>query len=354
MHLARAAQLAAKAELLREALRRIGHFESLPNGLTVTAAGSDLRYRSRVRLHVDRSGRVGLFAPRSHRLVDVDDCLVGPEVTGEVIRLLRDVGSRESSALRRVETVELRVAPQGPKVVLRIHLRRPRRAPGVHPPLPREVAAWLDRLSLSIPLSVVGEDRWEHAEQRFDLPGGIPLVALPGGFTQINWAVNCELVGSVVNGARQRNVSRFCDLYAGAGNFSLALLATGMSGLAVEVTSAGVKSAAIAAQAAGLPPDTFRQGDALEQCERLRRAREVFDLVVLDPPRRGAREVATSVARLAPRHVVFCACDPATLARDLMTLTGHGYQLEQLQGFDMFPHTHHLEAIAWLRRLPRQ
>ena len=75
------------------------------------------------------------------------------------------------------------------------------------------------------------------------------------------------------------------------------------------------------------------------------------DVVVLDPPRRGAgRRVVEAVAALEPSRVVLVACDPAALARDLAAFLGQGFRLGDLAALDMFPHTHHLEALAVLER----
>jgi tRNA/tmRNA/rRNA uracil-C5-methylase (TrmA/RlmC/RlmD family) len=72
-------------------------------------------------------------------------------------------------------------------------------------------------------------------------------------------------------------------------------------------------------------------------------------LVVLDPPRSGAgREVVEAVAARGPRRIAYVACDPATLARDSRIFADCGYRLTSLRAFDLFPHTHHLEALAGL------
>jgi tRNA/tmRNA/rRNA uracil-C5-methylase (TrmA/RlmC/RlmD family) len=71
------------------------------------------------------------------------------------------------------------------------------------------------------------------------------------------------------------------------------------------------------------------------------------DVVVLDPPRTGAgREVVDTVLRLRPRVVVYVACDPAALARDVATARDAGYVLSALRAFDLFPMTHHVECVA--------
>ena len=78
---------------------------------------------------------------------------------------------------------------------------------------------------------------------------------------------------------------------------------------------------------------------------------EPFDLVVLDPPREGARrKVVEQVVDRAPRAVAYVACDPAALARDLAIFAEHGYALSALRAFDLFPMTHHVECVALLEK----
>ena len=73
-------------------------------------------------------------------------------------------------------------------------------------------------------------------------------------------------------------------------------------------------------------------------------------MVLLDPPRSGAKDVIEAAARLGAKAIALCSCDPATLARDVAGLAKRGFCLEEVRGFDMFPSTHHLEALAWLER----
>jgi 23S rRNA (uracil-5-)-methyltransferase RumA (EC 2.1.1.-) len=77
----------------------------------------------------------------------------------------------------------------------------------------------------------------------------------------------------------------------------------------------------------------------------------VFDLVLLDPPRAGAADVARQLAQLGAQRIVYVSCDPATLARDLAALCGAaGYRLIEATPLDMFPQTGHLETVALLTR----
>jgi tRNA/tmRNA/rRNA uracil-C5-methylase (TrmA/RlmC/RlmD family) len=74
--------------------------------------------------------------------------------------------------------------------------------------------------------------------------------------------------------------------------------------------------------------------------------------VVLDPPRSGAgKEVVDSLARFGPAQVVYVACDPVALARDVALFRERGYELTRLRAFDLFPNTHHVEAVATLQKV---
>jgi tRNA/tmRNA/rRNA uracil-C5-methylase (TrmA/RlmC/RlmD family) len=76
-----------------------------------------------------------------------------------------------------------------------------------------------------------------------------------------------------------------------------------------------------------------------------------IDLVVLDPPREGAkRKVVDAIAALRPRAIAYVACDPAALARDLAYFRDAGYELTDLRAFDLFPMTHHVECVALLEK----
>jgi 23S rRNA (uracil1939-C5)-methyltransferase len=338
MMMSRPAQLVSKEHLLREALARTGGFADV--AVTVTAVGDDLRYRSRVRFHVDGSGRIGFFARGSHLLVEIPGCLVcRPEIDAALAALRRV----PKDTLAAFSEIEVRVADTQPNVVV---LLVPRVA-GAADPAVRVVATTCGTNFLVVAADAASR---EGTEQRYDLPGGVRLLAEPGVFTQVNWPVNAALVQAVVDGAREREVGRFLDAYAGAGNFTLPLLALGLRGVSVERDARAVADARRSAHAQGFAEDGFVVGAAEAVVAELARRGEDFDFVLLDPPRSGARDVLESVSKLEPRVIACCSCDPVTLARDLRYLAGRGYQLRAVRGFDMFPSTHHLETLAWMQK----
>jgi 23S rRNA (uracil1939-C5)-methyltransferase len=340
MALDRRAQLAQKENLLREALQRTGGFTELPEGLSVTSVGPALGYRSRVRFHVDPLGKIGFYARGSHDLVEVPRCVVCRPELDTALAALRGV---PADSLMAIGEIDVRAADEGPPIAIRLTAR-----------IAGGAALALRAMRVKLPeswsITLDGDRDAVDGEQHYALPGGVRLSAAPGVFTQVNWPVNVALIDAVLAGARARGIATFLDAYAGAGNFSLPLLAAGMSGVSAERDVRAVASARRAARAQGLSDVGFVADDAEHRLAALARGDEQFDLVLLDPPRSGARDVLGSVQRLAPRVVAFCSCDPVTLARDLGVLARGGYRLDEVRGFDMFPETHHLETLAWMSR----
>jgi 23S rRNA (uracil1939-C5)-methyltransferase len=339
MTLSYPAQVRAKAGILRDALTRTGRFEALPE-LGFVAADQPLAYRSRIRLHVAPDGRLGFFVAESRDLVEIPGCPVAQPELDQALLTLRSIASQHRAELASFSEIELRVAPSGPGLALRL-VPAGRRF--------HEAGALVSALSRAFLVTIGERSAAPEFDQRFPLPNGVELRVSGAVFTQVNWAVNQQLVQALLDGAAQREVSTFCDLYCGAGNFSLPLLARGMSGVGIEGSKPAIAAAKRAAAERGLTRAHFIAGDVKETLAKLSRA-DSFDLVVLDPPRSGAREVVPELLRRAPRHIAYCACDPVTLARDLRTLCDSGYCLSAVSGFDMFPQTHHFETLAWLSR----
>ena len=339
MTLSYPAQLSAKVGILRDALTRTGRFEALPE-LVFVAADQPLAYRSRIRLHVADDGRLGFFAQNSRALVEIPGCQVADPELDQALLTLRSIASRHRAALASFSEVELRVAPAGPRLALRL-VPAGRRFDAESP--------LVAELALAFRVSIGDRSPAPEHDQRFPLPEGVELRVSGPAFTQVNWAVNQRLVQALLDGAEQREVQTFCDLYCGAGNFSLPLLKRGLSGIGIEASKPAILAAKRAAAEHGLTRARFIAGDVKETLAKLPRT-DHFDLAVLDPPRSGAREVIPELLRRAPRSIAYCACDPVTLARDLRTLCDSGYSLAAVSGFDMFPQTHHFETLAWLSR----
>lgn len=163
------------------------------------------------------------------------------------------------------------------------------------------------------------------------------------GFWQVHPAGAETLVQAVLDLAQPRVEERAFDLYCGVGLFAGALVDHGLKVWGVESDAKAIKHAN-----ANVPDAQFVHGPVERMLKRLpRRA----DLVVLDPPRRGAgRAVMKAVLERSPRAIVYVACDPSALGRDVGIARDHGWQIDQVRAFDLFPQTHHMEAVALLTR----
>ncbi len=162
------------------------------------------------------------------------------------------------------------------------------------------------------------------------------------GFWQVHPGAPELLVDTVLDFLSPRPGESVLDLYAGVGLFGRFLSdAAGPAG----VTLVEGDRRACAQAEANVPGATVLPGDVAEVLTGL--PAEPVDLVVLDPPREGARRtVVEAVAARRPRAVAYVACDPAALARDVAIFGAHGYRLETLRAFDLFPMTHHVECVA--------
>jgi tRNA/tmRNA/rRNA uracil-C5-methylase (TrmA/RlmC/RlmD family) len=166
------------------------------------------------------------------------------------------------------------------------------------------------------------------------------------GFWQVHPGAAGVLVEAVLRGLAPRPGERVLDLYAGVGLFSAALApAVGPGGHVLAVEGDATAAADAAVNLADLPGVSV----LAERVDRALADVDDVDLVVLDPPRTGARRgVVAAVAAAAPRAVAYVACDPAALARDVAFFAEEGYRLESLRAFDLFPMTHHVECVALL------
>jgi tRNA/tmRNA/rRNA uracil-C5-methylase (TrmA/RlmC/RlmD family) len=167
------------------------------------------------------------------------------------------------------------------------------------------------------------------------------------GFWQVHPAAATTLVDAVMDAAEVQPGDTAVDLYAGVGLFTSFLAdAVGEQGAVLSVES----DQGAARDARRNLHDRPQVRLVASTVERALRSGEVpsADVVVLDPPRTGAKRAVPGIAALAPRRIVYVACDPAALARDLATFADLGYVLEALRGYALFPMTHHVECVATL------
>jgi 23S rRNA (uracil1939-C5)-methyltransferase len=312
-HLDYRVQVQAKREILREALVRIGGWTP-PTKLPFVPSPSPYGYRTRTRLLVGHDG-IGYRERGSHALCAVDSCpVLVSSLDGELSRLAAAPRARQSSG-SRVEW-ELVADRHG----------RPR----------------------SRPLDAIGHAEPQGLDDRIEvMAGSDPLKVSAGTFLQANLLLHDQLHGAVLDAAGRGR--RALELHAGAGFFTLALARRFEAVEAIESSPGAVADLRANLRAAGLEGVRVTPGDVEERLESAVLPHP--DLILLDPPRTGlSLEALGGLAKQAAPRIVYLSCDPATLARDSARLRIHGYALESVRGFDLFPQTSHVEALAVLVR----
>ncbi|MCI8584078.1 MAG: 23S rRNA (uracil(1939)-C(5))-methyltransferase RlmD, partial [Dorea sp.] len=139
------------------------------------------------------------------------------------------------------------------------------------------------------------------------------------------------------------------DLYSGTGTIAQILAPVAKKVTGVEIVEEAVEAAKENAALNGLDNCTFWAGDVLKVIDELG---EVPDLIVLDPPRDGVHPKALEkITNFGVEKIVYIACKPTSLARDLEMLQGRGYRVERIGGIDLFPGTYHVETVCLLSKL---
>lgn len=313
-HIALDHQRELKRRVLVEALER---FARVSTNVLVEPVCDGAGWRTRVRLHVGESGVVGPFAARSHSVVAVTSLPLAVEAVEAVAPL--------SSRFDPGSVVDVVAPSVGDPVVL---VSGASGAGGAPPTV---------------------TERARGREFRMDA----------GGFWQVHHRA-AETLSAAVAEAIDRG--RFdagadnLDLYGGVGLLAAAIADAGGGGARVTSVESSPRAAAHAARnlaaIAGADAVTDRVDRFLRRVGAGPRAFAEGSTVVLDPPRAGAgRGVVDGIVGLRPAQVVYVACDPVAFARDVGYFGAHGWRLGSLRAFDLFPHTHHVEAVGLL--LPR-
>lgn len=346
-HIDLAEQRRLKLHVLLDALQRFGGIAEpaatmTGTGLLVSDAGAVLaeetpdgtRWRTRVSLHVDAEGRIGPYAARSHRVIPVDAL---PLATAAVEQAALGLRTGKPGRIDLVQPADgrVRVLPR-PEVARSRDRRRGR--PNGPAPAPEVVV-----------------ERAGGREFRVDAGGFWQVHRLAAD--ALSSAVTMALRGLHAGGPALDPDAWHLDLYGGVGLFAAAIAEVG--GPATRVTSVESDHRATdhagenLAEWVGARAETGRVdrwlGRVVAEASAAEKERLSKGVVLLDPPRAGAgREVVESVSALGPSAVVYVACDPVALARDLATFRAGGYETASVAALDLFPNSHHVEAVATL------
>jgi len=316
-HIELAHQRELKRQVLTESLARMAKVdrdatvEALPGDEERSGTG----WRTRVRLHVGEDGRPGPYAARSHRVIPVADLPLGTDELSAAAPLTQNFDGFDHVDVINPSTggTRLVIGDQKPSTITEVVAGREFRLSDrgfwqVH----RSAA---EALTEAVQTAIDG-DLFDPLAHNLDLYGGVGLLAAAVG----------DRFGPATRITSVESDPRATDF--AAENLSEWLGARAETGR-VERWMRELAAAASPTERARLAKGT----------------------VVLDPPRSGAgKDVVGTIAGLAPAQVVYVACDPVAFARDVELFQRHGYELTALRAFDLFPNTHHVEAVGTLTR----
>ncbi len=312
MHIRYEDQVAIKAGMITDALRRIAKLDPLPE-VEVVPSENAWHYRSRAEFQIDqKSGAIGYFAPHSHTVVDVEE---SPVLTLDTQALLTTLRDDFAAGLVPKNASEYRAVTGDTGSVLE----------QTHTPRSRQV------------MREVGGELYRYSAECF---------------FQANIPVTNDLLAEVVRIADEAATDDgiALDLYCGVGLFSIPLARRFRRVVGVESFGPAIPYAEENLAQAGLTNGRFVTASVEHWLAGDRSPLGRVGLAVFDPPRAGAgKETLEHLVRLKPAHIAAVSCDPATFARDLHDLTTLGYEVLSVRGFDMFPQTHHVEIVAHLQ-----
>ncbi len=297
-----------KSDVIAEQFSRIAKMELR---VDVEEVGESTHWRTRAIATTDRNGKLGFYKSRSHSIAAVTDCIICVETMN-----FSEIASRD---LKGDVRVEISASNTGERSIALAPTRGEEKARLTEGP------AVLHENVLGRALEVSQESFWQSHKKA------------PEVLTQV-----------VLDFAQLKTGEHVLDLYGGVGLFSAAIVeAVGPAGHVDLIEGSKVATADAARNFSAYSNITIATGDVAKLLPRITAA----DVVVLDPPRDGAgKEAVAHIARLAPRAIVYVACDPAALARDTAYLADHSYSLVKVRAFDLFPMTHHIECVALYAR----
>ena len=370
-------QAAQKTERVTQAVRSFRALDACEVSPLEVRAPSDA-YRTRAKWVADDRGFIGLYRKGSHEVVDLIDCVIVRPAIKRALAALRRLRLEDDALLHDllanerilgVDVRETKALGEGVLVTLTYRdgdlpsdrdlafLEEALRTMIAREGTPLRVSlstAFHDGSPRTLGTYRLDADRLEPHRATYDQIGTGPhFRASPGSFIQAHRGIAAAIHDRVVEELKQLGPKpRVVELYAGSGSLALRLAQEGAHVTAVERFAPGIELALASAQDAGLA-SRFETvlGDASDVLAD--GVADGADLLVVNPPRRGlTSDVRTAIARSTAKKVVYVACDPDTLSRDLAVFARMGLVTRALVPFDMMPQTFEVETLAVLERGP--
>lgn len=376
-HMDYVAQLAWKRQLVVDNLERIGKLRVSGGGgdagtdqtegiLVRPTLGMDepWRYRNKaqVPIGVTEGGLVGGFYARgSHRIIDMETCLIQHEDNDDVVRKVKEIGRKrgitaydEESGKGLLRHVVVKKAFRTGEMMV-VLVTNGERIP--------QLDEWITEIRREIPAvtsicqnvntkqtNVIFGDTtrtlWGN-DVIYDYIGDVKFAISARSFYQVNPAQTEVLYGKTVEYAGLTGNETVIDAYCGIGTISLFLAQHAKQVYGVEIVREAIEDARANATLNGMDNVVFEVGASEDVIPNWKEQGITADVIVVDPPRKGCDpRLLETILAMKPERVVYVSCNPSTLARDLRVLEDGGYKTVEVTPVDMFPHTVHVESVV--------
>ena len=378
-HMSYAGQLAWKRQLVVDNLQRIGKLNVLvedaegaeQQGIRVLPTmGMDepWRYRNKaqVPIGVTEGGLVGgFYAKGSHRIIDMESCLIQHEHNDEVVAKVKEIGSHFGISAYNEETgrgllrhVVVKKAFRTGEMML-VLITNGRDIPykdewigSIREAIPH-VASICQNVNKKQTNVIFGDETrvlWGR-DVIYDYIGDVQFAISARSFYQVNPVQTEVLYGKTVEYAGLSGKETVIDAYCGIGTISLFLAQHADQVYGVEIVPEAIEDARSNAMLNEMKNVKFEVGASEDVIPRWKEQGIEADVIVVDPPRKGCDpRLLDTILEMKPERVVYVSCNPSTLARDLRVLEDGGYRTVEVTPVDMFPHTVHVESVAMLVR----
>lgn len=365
LHMTYEKTLSVKRSTVQQTLSHVGGID-VPV-LPVIGMDEPFRYRNKTAMPVGIFGEnivSGYYSPRSHRLVPIGDCLIAQEESTAIGQIVLDWMREfhikpfdENSKTGLVRHILTRISRKGESMLCLCVSDG--KIPHVRELTDRLTSAIHGLVSICATVNVSGDNvilgdsyrvLW-GTERLNDTLCGLNFDLSPLSFFQINPIQTEKLYQTALSLADPKDHELVIDLYCGAGTISLLLASRARKVIGIEIVPQAIEDANKNAVNNYIENAEFYAAAAETLLPKLVKDGLAPDVVVLDPPRKGAEpEVLRAIAQAAPSRIVYVSCSQATLARDLKLLNELGYSPRTVQPVDMFCWTEHVENAVLLTR----
>lgn len=362
-------QLEVKEKFLKEALQKIGKFdiEKLQIGKIIRAE-EPLFYRNKIIQPVGLEGEKvisGFYRQNSHKIVDFKKCYIQPKVTNEIVNCIKSWATKSKIPIYNEENksgilrnIFLRTNAEQTEVVVCL-VTKGKKLPFWKTLLQEltskfpEVVGLVQNFNSTEGNNVLSEEfntLWGQ-DYIFETLGETKFKVSIGSFFQVNTAQTVLLYDLVKEFCNLSGTEKLLDVYCGLGSIGIYLADQVEEVVGVEVSSQAIKDADLNADLNNFENCDFYCGKVEEVLPQLLEQEKHFEVIVVDPPRKGlSAETIEVISDFEPQKIVYVSCNPTTLARDLKIFTEKDFVIKKIVPVDLFPQTHHCEAVCLLEK----